>query len=591
MLPEEQRPVVRLKGDNSLEVCILVLILIIGAAARMTGIGFGLPHTETRPDESTSISVAMHMAKSGLHPHFFTYPTLYPTALLALYSAYFMIGYFSGRFGSLEDFKLLYYTDPSSFFLIARTVGALSGIATISLLYLLGKRLYGRSVGLLAALFLALCPIHVRESHFAKVDVPMTCLMVLAAVFILDLYRRGGIREYLLSGLVSGLATSTKYNAGALCFSIVIAHLLREPRPGWSGWRRPLDPRLLAAALTMVAGFIIGSPYALIDWPAFVDSFRQPVGMLLGEYGVHGARDYGPYGTGWAYHAVFSFRYGLGPVMEILALVGLLWAIVQRRAVEILLLSFLIQFAFLGNGRWIFARYVIPLVPVMMIFAAAVLLRLSSLVKGRVIGPAVVCGIVVLALAQPLYGIVRFDRLLLQEDTRLQAAAWIRENIPDGSVIALHGGYYAEPQLPESPEMIRERLRGQPGPNRDAHLLAHPVSPSYDLVRLGYFDTADRTQRTWTEMSYDLGRLRSRSVDYLVVQDSPLRDFAFVDERISDLLDHHAELLAVFDPFAFGAHSSPVFDPIDAFFVPMAGYDGMVRPGPEVRVYRLHQEG
>jgi len=512
----------------------------------------------------------MHMAKSGLHPHCFIYPTLFPSILLLLYGAHFILGYASGRFVSVEAFKALYYTDPSSFYLIARMVGAISGILTVYLVYCLGKRLFGTSVGLLSALFLALCPIHVRNSHFGNVDVPMTCLTVLALIFILDVYRTGRLRDYLLAGAISGLATSTKYPAGILCFSILVAHLLRGSESGRTGWRALIHPYLWIAALAMVGTFFISSPYILIDWNGFVNDFRRLASVLSGEYVGSGYEDYG---AGWVYHAMFSFRYGLGIAMEVLAVAGVIWAAWRRKPEELVVLSLFIYILLIG-GKSVFTRYVIPIAPMMMVFAAALLLRLGDLLANRRLRTLVVCGAVALILAEPVHGIVQFERILLREDTRLQAAAWIRAHIPDGSTVALHGGYYAEPQLPESGDMLRERLKEQPGPNRDTYLLEHPVSPRYRLIRLGYFESSRKVRYSWIVLNYDWSTLRERSVEYVITQESPRMPFATVDDQMRAILKAHATPIAVFDPFAPGVSLRPVYDPIDAFFVPMAGVCG-----------------
>lgn len=569
-------------GREGLQRYALVGVLILGIVARTAGIGFGLPNTEARPDETVSVSVAVHMAKSGLHPHSFLYPNLFPHLLLFCYGVCFILGYVSGQFASLEAFKALYYTDPSAFYLIARVVSAACGVLTVCFVYLLGKRLYGTSVGLLAALFLALCPIHVRSSHFGNVDVPMVCLMALAALFILDVYRRGGLRDYLLSGAVSGLATSTKYPAGILCLSILAAHLLREG--GERGWRKLLHPYLWAAALAMVGAFLCASPYILTDWKGFWGDFQKVGVQLVGKHGDSGEADYG---NGWLHHITFSFRYGLGLTMEVFAAAGVVWVALRRRAEDLVLLSFFVYLLLLGNERWIYARYILPLVPVAMIIAAAFLLRVGDLLKNQRLRTVALCATGTVLLAEPTYHIVHFDRILLREDTRLQAAAWIRSHVPDGASIALHGGYSGEPPLPESEEMLRERLRGQRGPNRDTYLLEHPIRPRYRLIRLGYFYTAERVPEGWVEMSYDWAVLRDRGIDYVVTQESPLRAFAAVDERMRGTLEAHAAPLAVFDPFAPGSSPRPVYDPIDAFFVPMAGFAGVERPGPKITIYRL----
>jgi hypothetical protein len=132
--------------------------------------------------------------------------------------------------------------------------------------------------------------------------------------------------------------------------------------------------------------------------------------------------------------------------------------------------------------------------------------------------------------------------------------------------------------------MLRERSRG--GPNRDTYLLEHPVHPRYYLVRLGYFDSGGRIRYSWIETDYDLEKLRARGVGYVIVQESPLRTYARVDDGMRAILEAHARPVAVFDPFVSGT-AQPVYDPIDAFFVPVAGFAGVERPGPKITIHRL----
>jgi hypothetical protein len=47
------------------------------------------------------------------------------------------------------------------------------------------------------------------------------------------------------------------------------------------------------------------------------------------------------------------------------------------------------------------------------------------------------------------------------------------------------------------------------------------------------------------------------------------------------------EAAAVFDPFVEGARvGDAVFDPADAFYVPLTGQLAVARPGPRVTLYR-----
>jgi hypothetical protein len=62
---------------RSARTALLVSLLALAALVRMWGLGFGLPHTGCRPDESVIIELAGQFWSGDLDPHFFRYPTLY----------------------------------------------------------------------------------------------------------------------------------------------------------------------------------------------------------------------------------------------------------------------------------------------------------------------------------------------------------------------------------------------------------------------------------------------------------------------------------------------------------------------------------
>ena len=62
---------------------------------------------------------------------------------------------------------------------MARTA-VVAGTATVGLLYRLGVALADRRTAWGAAIFLAVAPLHVRDSHYVKHDVPATLAIVIA---------------------------------------------------------------------------------------------------------------------------------------------------------------------------------------------------------------------------------------------------------------------------------------------------------------------------------------------------------------------------------------------------------------------------
>ncbi|MEI6290142.1 MAG: DUF2298 domain-containing protein, partial [Chloroflexota bacterium] len=70
--------------------------------------------------------------------------------------------------------------------IVGRVLSALSDLLSIFILFLIGKRLYGEKVGLLAAAFSALSVMQIQQSHFFTVDMFANFFMILAVYFAVE---------------------------------------------------------------------------------------------------------------------------------------------------------------------------------------------------------------------------------------------------------------------------------------------------------------------------------------------------------------------------------------------------------------------
>ena len=87
-----------------------------------------------------------------------------------------------------------------------------------------GARLFeDRRVGFLAGALLAVAFLPVHYSHFALNDAPTLAPLALCLVGVAGIYRTGRTREYVLAGAALGVAIATKYTAGILVVTIVAA--------------------------------------------------------------------------------------------------------------------------------------------------------------------------------------------------------------------------------------------------------------------------------------------------------------------------------------------------------------------------------
>lgn len=547
-------------------------ILLVGLALRLWGLDFGLPNLQCRPDESTVVNVALGIAAGDPNPHFFNYPTFHLYLLAFLDGLWYLAGRALGLFAGLGDFERLVLTDPSSLYLLGRSLTVALGTASIGLVYLLGRRLDGELSGLLAAGFLAVAFLHVRDSHFATVDVPAT-FHLLVAWGLLFRYLDGAKYSTLAGAAVFfGLAASTKYNLGLFVGAALVAPWIAGP---WSG-------RFARSAVVLVvsgAAFLVGTPFALLDPAAFLRdlSFEQ-THFTRGHAGL----DLGP---GWLRHLTFTLPHGLGWPLLAVALAG--WALlIRRRGRSGLLLtgSMFVYYGVAGSGRGVFMRYLVPLVPLLCVCAGV---AVKALAGSRRRWPAVaLAAVVVLPSAAASWSC---DRLLGETDTRVEAARWLETNVPAGAVIALVGSDYGQPQVRRTREWLKQEYADQQAAGLPGRRLARqlaldrfPPPPAYEVVEV---KPAGSFQRTAVRPGCDLPCLSAAGVEWVVTQEHPL-PYSRVEPGLALQLERQAVVARVFDPFVAGAET-PVYDQVDAFFVPVAGFSGVTRPGPRLRIYRL----
>ncbi len=524
----------KLEPDSKRIYLLLALALVLALAAwlRVWGMDYGLPHPLTRPDEERLVGRAQTIVATGnWHPGSFFYPSLpFYLNTFALY-LYHGIGKLTGSYDRLFDFLFdIAVTRPGLHYWICRWVSILTGVATVAATYSLGRLASGsRIVGIVAAIFLSVCHLHVRDSHFATVDIVMTLFVTISLLFALRAVETPTHWSYALAGLATGLATSSKYNAAIVFVAIAAAALV--------GRRDVVTTakHLGIAALSAAFGFFASSPYLLFGYRGFLANMKSLRAFL--------------YGSSDAELAVFehlrtTFPAGLGWPVFLLAILGALYAAWRRRPQDIVLLSFLLSFGILISGvRITFPRYVLPLTPVLAVWAAQLLAEIRI--------PRFAWGALVLLSASPsLWSSIQFDRLASRDDTRLLSASWIDKNVPPQSQVLICRGY------------------GAPAVNEDRRR-----PPAF---RVEEIDCHDKTS------------LEGREASYLVTHEhDQLAGFSRVHPEISDWLETHAMMAATFDPYNGDATTEPFFYGSDAFYIPFSGFGAMTRGGPIMSIWQL----
>jgi 4-amino-4-deoxy-L-arabinose transferase-like glycosyltransferase len=536
---------------------LLAVILLAAVALRLAGLSFGLPAIY-RPDEDVLLGRAVAVAGGYADPHFFDWPSLMfylHGGLFALARPLVRLAGGDAVCGAGDLARAWCW--PAWVYLVGRLFTVAAGTATVWLVHRVGQQAYGERAGLMAAAFLAVAFLHVRDSHFATIDVPLTLatLVVLALTLRVADPRARGWAPW--AGVALGLAGGIKYNAAAAGASLAVALWLRRPGPaGRRPWVRPL---LVSAGLAL-ATFLATTPFALVHPRDFAGALSYIFGHLARSATTP---------IGWVYLPTTVLPLAVGLPVFVLAVAGTARAVAVRSRADLILLAFLAAYvAAIGWGHFVFMRYADPLLPPLCLLAGRALADGLTALRLPARAALPLAALLLLgACADSTWRCLQFDALLGRTDTRTLAYAWVLEHLPAGSTIAMP--YYAGFMHDDSAvakNLARTRSR-----------LSAPFVQNRPTDRFQVIEYWREEAGTWRWED-----LQRQGVAY-VVWGTPRP--AWPVTGLLELLERQAEEIACFSPAAPSAR--PVVDPLDSYYLPLSEFRGVRRPGPEVRIFAI----
>jgi 4-amino-4-deoxy-L-arabinose transferase-like glycosyltransferase len=408
----------------------LGVILLAAATLRVWHLGWGLDRQLAFPDEvafwKSYLFAFVPPRLASFFGHKLVYPPLYGYLSGLAVSAMHAIGVIGPE------------QDVYQGLLVARAVSVVASVITVVLVCAVGWRSYGACTGLLAAALMASMPLEAMQTHYVSVDVLLTMTV---ALILLTTARLGDDRRpwrALLAGASVGLAFGAKYNAAALL--AVPMWVVLEDAFATRTLHRPL--RLaVAIGVGFVITLAIVSPPWIFETERALGALRSMQRQMTGGWrpdGNHAAASLGWYGRPWLVHVVATLPFAMGWPGYAAALLGIVTA-VRRRAIidRILLLTVVVYFALLGLPIPTFPRYVLPLLPPLVLLAARALVALRLPPRARV---ALCAAVVAYGFAMVTTQIARFSY-----DQQFAVAAWLR-GLANGGVAPLRVAFPAEMQ-------------------------------------------------------------------------------------------------------------------------------------------------
>lgn len=395
----------------------LIGLFLAAFALRIVGFETGLPYVYNADENAHFVPRAIGMFGHGWNPGYFINPPAYTYVLHLLFAI---------RWGTdPASVGGAFAADPTTAFAIARGASAFLGALAVPLTAIAGARLFDdKRVGLLAGALLAVAFLPVHYSHFALNDAPTLAPLALALVGVAGIYRTGATREYVIAGVGLGLAIATKYQAGIVVVTIIAAAFATPV----------VHNRLRGLAFAfapMLLAFLVANPYALLDRAQFFEDLRKQTSTAAG---AEGGGKLGLAQTHGLSYYLHTFTWGFGWIPTLLALGGIGGLIARHRRLALVLAPApILLLLYFGNNSRFFARWMLPMYPILAMLAAWAIVALATRWRPRVLLPALAA----VALLQPLVFSVHNDIVLAREDTRMVARTWMERNIPIGTKIVM----------------------------------------------------------------------------------------------------------------------------------------------------------
>ena len=425
----------------------LGLILVAAFTLRIWGIDFGLPHIY-HTDEWFEVKRALKLG-SGVFDFERVSKGGYFYLLFFEYGIYYVALKLFGVIKSADDFLFKVFQDPTNIWLIGRITTAVIGTLNCLFVYILGKHVHSKTVGLFAALFLAIHLIHVQSSHYITVDVPLTCLITICFLIMCLNISESKFNKfhYCMLAIFVALAVMTKIPGAVILFPVLIFHYrnIKSESSKVSLKSYLFDKRFLYFSLVFLIVYISGNPGIIIKlkstiyW-AFSFFNLSDTASVAPEFPQPNPPE--SFIIYWL-SILFPFKY---MALNIFVWGGMVFSFKRMYLKHYLFLAFLIPyFFFLCSSKsieHIYPRYILPLTPILSIYGGIFIDYLSEKSVKRPYIKIIILALIIAAIFPVIKDTIALDEDFTKLDTRTIAKVWVEENIPNDSIIIIQGSLY-----------------------------------------------------------------------------------------------------------------------------------------------------
>ncbi len=400
------------------EFILIFLIVILGAFLRFYNLNWDEGNSFHPDERNIAASVSRIKFPDKLNPEFFAYGTL------PIY-----VYRFAGNVLLKITNNTSWNYEWGNINLVGRFFSALFSTLSIPLVYLIGKRIFNKYVGLLSAFFFSFCVGVIQTAHFAVTEsILIFSVSIIALVSLSVLEDPAKKFYYWILGGIFGTSLASKISS----VSFLIIPLTSFFLVFGNGHKRR---ERIFVVLTFFAFslliFLILNPYTVLQFEKFIESMKYESGVVTGSLPVVYTLQFEktlPY--------IFqienlSWQMGILSGFAIIGMIVIFIEGIRTKNKKYILFSLfpILYFVYVGSWHTKFIRYMDPLLPFLSISASFFLYLLTK--NFRLIGKLVSLIVILLTIAWS----IAFFSIYTREQTRIAASRWIYENITSDSYI------------------------------------------------------------------------------------------------------------------------------------------------------------
>lgn len=419
-----------------------VVIFIFGFALRLKGIHYGLPSknlalTTYHPDEALSYQTLAEITQKGFFQYTpgreFYWGSLHLYTLGACLKLSTALGYIANQPRAYYEEHL---AEADRLYIVGRLLSILSGSLTILVLYFTVYPSFGYRAAFLAALFLALAPVHASNSWYVRPDILMLLFAILSLALSLRYLATTQKKYFLWACAMVGFSTATKYSGGAYVVVPLTAYFLTHTHD-FTVNLEGMFKDVSLAVLVMIGTFLIGCPHSILSFSVFTD-------RMVGNIEMATIQKHFQVEPGWLRYLKQLLPMGVGRGVYGAGILGIpVLLYYKQKSYLCVFISGILVFLITSWPIAQAAVYTLPSVVFLCIFAAVFFDFFLSLKKVKWLAFIILAGTVFYTF---IYSMAYLG-LFYEKNVREEASEWIEANIPKGETVGIARSFFWTPPI------------------------------------------------------------------------------------------------------------------------------------------------